>query len=438
MLLEPIYEAHFSPHSYGFRPNRCTMDAIAYILNQLRSRGGKYFWIIEGDIASYFDTINHRILMRLLRQRIKDEKLLQLIWKFLRAGVMEKKLFRATFQGSPQGGILSPLLANVYLHQLDQFMEQYTQLSPYHKAKRRKAGEANFLYVRYADDFVVMCNGTKEQAMAMKQELHEFLLTKTKLNLSLEKTKVTHANDGFQFLGIWIQRSIGSRGVPVPRTAIPDSAKKKFLDKVKRALSPRTHQDSVNSKILALNRIVMGWGRYYQYVSSPKHVFSRLDAQVFWLMGHWIGRKYKLSMPRVMKQYYKGSTFGTNAQTLRLLREISTKRYLPKKHNNPYTMPIQTTTREELFSLADAWTGGESKNRESMDWRPYIIARDGQICAMCQKGFPAEQLEVDHKMPRSMFKDRREADYMENLQVLCLHCHEVKTQLDRQVLSRMR
>jgi RNA-directed DNA polymerase len=438
MLLEPIYEANFSRHSYGFRPNRCTMDAIAYIVNQLRAKGGQYFWIIEGDITSYFDTIKHRTLMRLLRQRVKDEKLLRLIWKFLRAGVMEKKLFRATYQGSPQGGILSPLLANIYLHELDLYMERYTQLSSYYKAKRRKAGEANFLYVRYADDFVVMCNGTKEQAMAMKQELTEVLLTSLKLNLSLEKTKVTHINDGFQFLGIWIQRSIGSRGVYVPRTAIPDEAKKKFLSKLKRTLSPRTHQNSVNSKILALNQLIMGWGQYYQYVSSPKHVFNRLDAKVFWLMGHWLGRKYKCSIPKVMKQYYKRSTFGTNSRTLRLLREISTKRHLPKKHSNPYTETFQPIQREKKFSLEDAWTGGESKNRESMDWRPYVIERDGLICAICRKEFLVEQLEVDHKRPRAMFKDQRAADYMENLQVLCQHCHNMKTQQDRQVLSRMR
>jgi len=438
MILEPIYEADFSPRSYGFRPNRCTMDAIAYIVNQLRARNGHYFWIIEGDIASYFDTVQHRILMRLLRRRVKDEKLLGLIWQFLRAGVMEGKLFRETQQGTPQGGILSPLLANIYLHELDDYMQGYIGLSPYFKAKRRKAGDANFLYVRYADDFIVMCNGTKAQALHMKQELQAFLKAKLKLNLAMDKTKVTHANDGFQFLGIWIQRAIGSRGVMVPRTAIPDAAKKRFLDKMKLVLSPRTHQSSVNAKLLALNRIISGWGRYYQYVSSPKHVFNRLDAQVFWLMGHWLGRKYKLSMPKVMEKYYQGSTFGTDTHTLRLLREIPTKRYLPKQHANPYTAPGQAIQREDVFSLDDAWTGHESRNRESMDWRPDILARDGHVCANCRQCYPAEDLEVDHKRPRGAFKDPRDADYLENLQLLCITCHKLKTQQDKQVLSRMR
>ena len=154
MILEPIFEADFCDRSYGFRPNRCTMDAIAYIGLRLNNRG-KYFWIIEGDISSYFDTIKHRKLLRLVRRRVKDERLLTLLWKFLRAGVMEGKLFRDTKQGTPQGGIVSPLLANSYLHELDQFMTRYTALSKTQKQSRRTAGKANFLYVRYADGMPV-------------------------------------------------------------------------------------------------------------------------------------------------------------------------------------------------------------------------------------------------------------------------------------------
>jgi RNA-directed DNA polymerase len=107
MVLEPIYEAKFSLYSFGFRPNRCTMDAIKCITWSTQERK-KYFWVIEGDISSYFDTIKHRRMMQILRQHIKDRRVLDLIWKFLRAGVMEKKLFRDTKYGTPQGGILTP------------------------------------------------------------------------------------------------------------------------------------------------------------------------------------------------------------------------------------------------------------------------------------------------------------------------------------------
>ncbi len=129
MVLEPIFEADFDQHSWGFRPNRCTMDAIDY-LTKCSRKCMRYFWVIEGDISAYFDTINHRKLMKLLRRRIDDQKLLDLIWKFLRAGVMERKLFKDTELGTPQGGIISPLLANVYLHELDVFMREAIAASP--------------------------------------------------------------------------------------------------------------------------------------------------------------------------------------------------------------------------------------------------------------------------------------------------------------------
>lgn len=114
MILEPIFEADFSRHSYGFRPNRCTKDAVGYLGLRLTGSGQSYQWVIEGDIHAYFDTINHRILMRLVQRRIKDRKLLDLLWRFLRAGVLEQQQYRETLLGTPQGGIVSPLLSNIY------------------------------------------------------------------------------------------------------------------------------------------------------------------------------------------------------------------------------------------------------------------------------------------------------------------------------------
>lgn len=153
MILEPIFEVDFSRNSYGFRPNRCTKDAVVYLATRL-TKPPSYGWIIEGDIQSFFDTIDHPKLMRLVERRIKDKKVLSLIWKFLRAGVMEQGKLRNTWLGTPQGGVISPLLANIYLHELDRYMEQLTDLTPNERVRRKKKGLANFLYVRYADDFV--------------------------------------------------------------------------------------------------------------------------------------------------------------------------------------------------------------------------------------------------------------------------------------------
>jgi group II intron reverse transcriptase/maturase len=152
MILEPIWEADFSHNSYGFRPNRSTYDAIAYIGNRLTGNGSSYQWVIEGDIASYFDTIPDRRLIKAVKKRVADRDIRELLWKFLRAGVMHRGEVQETLTGTPQGGIVSPLLANIYLHQLDRYMESnYLNLSLHERTKRRKQGKSNFLYVRYAD-----------------------------------------------------------------------------------------------------------------------------------------------------------------------------------------------------------------------------------------------------------------------------------------------
>ena len=153
MILEPIWEADFSIHSYGFRPNRSTYDAMTYIGKQLTGNGGAiYQWVIEGDIESYFDTIPHRRLIKAVKKRVADRDIRDLLWKFLRAGVMYRGNFSETLTGTPQGGIVSPLLANIYLHTLDKYMEsKYLSLSEWERQKRRRQRQANYLYVRYAD-----------------------------------------------------------------------------------------------------------------------------------------------------------------------------------------------------------------------------------------------------------------------------------------------
>jgi RNA-directed DNA polymerase len=144
MILEPIYEADFSRHSYGFRPNRSTKDAVTYLATRLM-HGHSYGWAIEGDIRACFDAIRHGKLMRLLRHRIQDNKLLHLVWCFLRAGCLEGLSYRPTLAGVPQGGIVSCVLANVYLHELDRCMAQYTEMDRAQRQKRKRHGLANFL-----------------------------------------------------------------------------------------------------------------------------------------------------------------------------------------------------------------------------------------------------------------------------------------------------
>ena len=435
MILEPIYEADFSPYSFGFRPNRCTMDAIKCITWSTQAHK-KFFWVIEGDISSYFDSICHRKLIKLLRHRIKDKKLLNLIWKFLKAGVMEHKLFRDTQTGVPQGGILSPLLANVYLHQLDQYMERHTQRSLQERVKRRQQGLGNAVYIRYADDWVVLLNGTKAEANALKQELSEFLQTHLKLRLSDEKTQVTHLNEGFQFLGFVIQRKMGHKGMTT-KVEIPREAMRKVLGKLRASTASSTYSDSVITKILALNRIYGGWCRYYQYTSNASQIFGSIHTQLFWLLAHWLGGKFRLKMPQVMRQYLDERGLGNSRY--KLMKPPKTQHYQRRfLKPNPYL----TQTRIHRENSLDAsewrnpWSGFEVRPGMA-DLRPLVLQRDRYTCQACGSLITSEQAQVDHIRPVRRFKLPIHANRLENLQTLCISCHHQKTETDRQMESRI-
>lgn len=243
-ILEAIYEPVFSKNSHGFRPQRSCHTALKQISKNFRSVN----WFIEGDIRGCFDNIDHAILLNLLAERIKDSKFIALIGKFLKAGYLEDWKFHATYSGTPQGGILSPILANIYLNELDKKIKQiqerftepperaYTQvycdklqqikkldrkldaktepeerkdlISQIRKlnVERRRlpykdATDKKLAYVRYADDFLIGISGTKEESEIIKQELKQFLTDKLHLELSEEKTKTTHSSEYARFLG---------------------------------------------------------------------------------------------------------------------------------------------------------------------------------------------------------------------------------------------
>ena len=443
MILEPIWEADFSQHSYGFRPNRSTYDAISYLSNRLSGYNAEsYQWIIESDISSYFETIPHRRLIKAIKKRVADRNIRDLLWKFLRAGVMYRGNFSETLTGPPQGGIISPLLANIYLHELDKYMEsKYLKLSDYQRIKRRQQGKGNYLYVRYADDFVVLCNGTRAEAQKFKEELGE-LLSNMGLTLSEEKTKITHITEGFTFLGYRIIREIGTTGKMVIKVEIPDKAIKKFKDMVRRILAPNTSNESVNAKISALNNFTRGWCQYYCCTSSPSMAFNKLTPELYWGMAHWLGRKYKTSMPNIMQRFKKDNSLGTKTRKLTMPVEYKAKKRLGKTWHNPYTEKEEVgkekerIKRESLFSYDKVWTGYNDR-LTGMDNREEVLLRDGPTCAICKKIFHPSELEIDHIIARKRFKNLVDADRLENLQVLCTTCHRAKTKSDLKVESRM-
>ena len=346
-----------------------------------------------------------------------------------------------TITGTPQGGIVSPLLANIYLHAFDRYMESnYLNLSNWKRSQRRQQGLSNFLYVRYADDWVVLCNGTKAQALAMKEELKE-VLHHMGLKLSEEKTKVTHITEGFHFLGYEIIRGVGTRGKMVPKVRIPERAIKRYQHKVRRILAPNTTNESTTAKIHAVNRLTRGWCQYYKCTSSPSDIFGDLSHELIWNMTHWLGRKYKISGPTVMRRFSREDgnyrTLGTKRVTLVLPNVYKAKKLLAKTWHNPYTAK-EALIREKVLWYESLWLGNENRLGWS-DIREEVMLLKGTTCYVCGTELHPYEVEIDHATkPRVRFKDIKEADRMKHLQPICTSCHRAKTKSDLKVLSRVR
>jgi RNA-directed DNA polymerase len=293
LVLEPIFEADFKPCSYGFRPKRRAQDAIAEI-HYLASPPRNYEWVFEGDIKACFDEIDHTALMASVRRRIGDKRVLGWVKAFLRAGILtEEGLDRRTITGTPQGGILSPLLANVALSVLDEhFARKWEALGPRStRGKRRRAGVPVMRLVRYADDFVVMVAGTRDDAEALWGEV-SMVLAPMGLRLSEAKTRVCHIDEGFDFLGWRIQRRT-QRGRSGKR-AIYTYPSKKALASIKdriRSLTRRGRHRTLAVLLRRLNPALRGWCNYFRHGVSQR-TFSYVDYFAFWRVFGWLHKRH--------------------------------------------------------------------------------------------------------------------------------------------------
>jgi len=303
LVLEPIFEADFKPVSYGFRPGRRCQDAIAEI-HLLATHS--YERVLEADIEACFDNIDHRALLGRVRGRIGDRRVVALVKSFLRSGVLsEDGVTRETKTGTPQGGILSPLLANVALSVLDEyFVEAWANFGKNAQARqhRRRKGQPTYRLVRYADDFVVMVSGSKAHAEAMRDEVTA-VLSPIGLRLSEEKTGVVHIDEGFDFLGFRIQRQTkrGSNKRFVytwPSTKALASIKAKV-----KAITCRGTNHSLASLLRHLNSVLRGWTSYFRHGVS-KATFGYLH-QFTWLrVVGWLRRKHRRANWKFLRRRY--------------------------------------------------------------------------------------------------------------------------------------
>jgi RNA-directed DNA polymerase len=318
-VLEPIFEADFLPCSYGFRPNRRAQDAIAEI-HHMTSR--TFTWVLEAGIHACFDEIGHAALLERVRRRIKDKRVLALVKAFLKSGVMTATGDREqTLTGTPQGGILSPLLANIALSALDEhFTRQWQQsMATWHQRdRRRRNGEGNWKIIRYADDFVVLVSGERHHAEALRDQVAA-VLAPLGLRLSEEKTRVVHIDEGFDFLGFHIRR-MRKRGTrqhfvyTIPSRAAVQSVK----DKVKAKTSRSTLHMDPEEMIKSLDRMLRGWANYFRHGVSSK-AFGNVDYHAWLRLAKWLRRKHsglswrayrrRFCLPGTWKIAYRGTVF---------------------------------------------------------------------------------------------------------------------------------
>jgi group II intron reverse transcriptase/maturase len=248
-LLSPIFEPLFHPASYGFRPGRNCHMALEEVL---KLHGEGYPFVLDADIKGFFDNLSHAVIMQAVAERVADGNILRLVEKFLTSGVMDNGLFKPTTIGTPQGGVISPLLANIVLNQLD------WQLN-----------HAGLRFVRYADDFVVLCQ-TQDQAKEALTLVQQVLEQRLGLQLSQEKTKVTSYGKGYAFLGF----SLSSRS----RRMRPKSVKK-FKDKIREWTCRKHNLDA--SRIEELNRVIRGTAQYFATrFFTGREVFHKLDSWI--------------------------------------------------------------------------------------------------------------------------------------------------------------
>ena len=292
LVLEPIFEADFAPCSYGFRPGRRAQDAIAEI-HLFTSRS--YEWVVDADISACFDEIDHRALLGRVRARIGDRRVLALVAAFLRAGILgEDGVERDTATGTPQGGILSPLLANIALSVLDEhFVAAWAAMGAHSGARqqRRRTGLATYRLVRYADDFVVLVAGTRAHAEAVRDEAAA-VLAPMGLRLSPAKTRVVHIDEGFDFLGFRVKRH-QKRGTD--RRFVYTYPSKTALATVKakvRALTRGATDLSLAILLHRLNPVLRGWTAYFRHGVS-KRTFNYLRAFVWRRVVCWLRHKHR-------------------------------------------------------------------------------------------------------------------------------------------------
>ncbi|NEO53544.1 MAG: group II intron reverse transcriptase/maturase, partial [Okeania sp. SIO3B5] len=427
--MEPEWEARFEPNSYGlFRWS--THDAIEAIYSSIKQKP-KY--VLDADISKCFDRINHDALLG----KIGKSPYRRLIKQWLKSGVMDNNQFLESVEGTPQGGVISPLLANIALHGMEERLNKFAKTLDMKRPNGRQIGWQNKVQslslIRYADDFVILHEDIKVVVQA-KTVIQEWL-NQVGLELRPEKTKIAHTLEeyegnkpGFDLLGFTIRQwkvkstEQGFKTLIKPSSESIKTHYRKLadtFDKYKTA--------STETLIAKINPVIRGWANYFSTVVS-KEVFRKMDMLLWRRLWRWVSRRHPNKSAKWVKKKYFPKVNGTRNWVL------NDGRYILNQHSDvPIIRHIKVKANKSPYD--GDWTYWSSRIGKHPGVRKEVttlLKRQKNKCALCGLTFrPTDLLEVDHIKPRSEGGDNT----YENKQLLHRHCHDTKTALDKKTYA---
>jgi RNA-directed DNA polymerase len=414
LALEPQWEAKFEPSSYGFRPKRNCHDAMERIFNI--AKGGKKQWIFEGDFRECFDKLNHDFIL----EQIKGFPAFEAIRKWLKAGFLDNDVFNETPHGVPQGGIISPLLANIALHGME------SHLGITYKAVQRKDKKTTYecrsslMVVRYADDFVIFCE-SETQAKGLYHTLSPYLI-KRGLELAEDKTKITNINEGFDFLGFNTKKYNTQHKTKILIKPSRSSIKT-FKRKVKVEAKSLNGQN-IGAFIVRVNPILIGTANYWKS-SVAKEIFQYVDYYIWKITYRFLKRLHpKKPWKWITKRYFKPDKTGQSKSKWILTDPISGGQ-LKKMAWTPIERHVPIIYNYSLFNkeLLGYFKRRDIKdfNRNNVAYRQKLAKKQKYKCSLCTYSIAdfSEELETHHKIP----KIKGGSDEYRNLQLVHNSCH---------------
>jgi RNA-directed DNA polymerase len=402
--LEPEWEARFEANSYGFRPGRCCMDAIQQ-LHATMSRTGSSEWVLDADISGCFDHIAHEPLLA----RIPVFK--TVVRRWLKAGVVELGHYQDTEEGTPQGGVISPLLANIALDGMERLFHCEGSNGRQIPPRRRPGLDRGVSLVRYADDFVVTAPSREVLETYVKPKLEAFLAERG-LAFSDAKTRIVHINEGFNFLSFTIRRFKGKLLTKPQKEKV-----KAHLRRLKDTVVQ--HRQSRQATLVnQLNPVIAGWTNYYQYGASSR-AFHGVGLQLWRMLWHWAKRRHPTKSARWRyRRYWKQIgqrrwVFGDKEVTLRYPADTPITRWVKVKGRSS---PYDPTLRDYWATRQQRGVAQQTASRR----KRAVLQTQRYRCGRCGILFqPDETIDLHHHVP----KEQGGKDTVENLVAVHVHCH---------------